>query len=100
MVPPDNQTINNLIRKFLSSLHFFSGKVVPHDQSLLEAIPEKNVRVFESNWRKAGDGRHDSMGHSAKSGAYTLFCNNLLKIIHFNLVQVRSMFSVSYTVNT
>ena len=22
----------------------------------------------------AGDGRHDSMGHSAKFGAYTIFC--------------------------
>ena len=36
----------------------------------------------------AGDGRHDSMGHCAKYGAYTIFCCTLTKIIHFSLVQV------------
>lgn len=36
----------------------------------------------------SGDGRHDSMGHSAKFGAYTIFCCTLPLIIHFSLVQV------------
>ena len=36
----------------------------------------------------AGDGRHDSMGHSAKFCAYTMFCCTMTKIIHFDLVQV------------
>ena len=36
----------------------------------------------------AGDGRHDSMGHSAKYGAYTVFCCTVPFIIHFALVQV------------
>lgn len=36
----------------------------------------------------AGDGRRDSMGHSAKFGAYTVFCCSLPMIIHFALVQV------------
>ncbi|CAB4007484.1 Hypothetical predicted protein [Paramuricea clavata] len=35
----------------------------------------------------AGDGQHDSMGHSAKFCAYTIFCCTLAQIIHFNLVQ-------------
>ncbi|XP_073231855.1 uncharacterized protein [Porites lutea] len=35
----------------------------------------------------AGDGRHDSMGHCAKYGAYTIFCCTLPRIIHFALVQ-------------
>ncbi|KAK2555857.1 hypothetical protein P5673_022506, partial [Acropora cervicornis] len=35
----------------------------------------------------AGDGRHDSMGHSAKFGAYTIFCCTIPMIIHFALVQ-------------
>ena len=35
-----------------------------------------------------GDGRHDSMGHSAKYGAYAVFCFNNSKIIYFALVQV------------
>ena len=36
----------------------------------------------------AGDGRHDSKGHSAKYGAYTVICCNLSKIVHFSLIQV------------
>ena len=36
----------------------------------------------------SGDGRFDSMGHSAKFGAYTMFCNTLLKVIHFEILQV------------
>ena len=36
----------------------------------------------------AGDGRFDSMGHSAKYGAYTMFCTTALKICHFEIVQV------------
>lgn len=39
----------------------------------------------------SGDGRYDSMGHSAKYGTYTIFCNTLSKLIHFELVQVRSV---------
>lgn len=37
----------------------------------------------------AGDGRHDSMGHSAKFGAYIILCCTVPMIIHFSLVQVR-----------
>ena len=36
----------------------------------------------------SGDGRFDSMGHSAKFGAYTMFCNTLLKVVHFEILQV------------
>ena len=36
----------------------------------------------------SGDGRHDSMGHSAKYCAYTIFCEENSKILHFSLVQV------------
>ena len=36
----------------------------------------------------AGDGRHDSMGHSAKFCAYTTYCTNNSHIIDFSLVQV------------
>ena len=35
-----------------------------------------------------GDGRFDSMGHSAKYGAYTMLCTTIMKIVHFELVQV------------
>jgi hypothetical protein len=37
----------------------------------------------------SGDGRHDSMGHSAKYCAYTLFCHDPFNVIFdFSLVQV------------
>ncbi len=36
----------------------------------------------------AGDGRHDSMGHSAKFCAYTILCCTIPMIIHFDMVQV------------
>ncbi|KAK3716293.1 hypothetical protein QZH41_014572 [Actinostola sp. cb2023] len=35
----------------------------------------------------AGDGRHDSMGHSAKYCAYTIFCCTIPLILHFSIVQ-------------
>ena len=28
------------------------------------------------------------MGHSAKFGVYTLFCNTILKVVYFELLQV------------
>jgi hypothetical protein len=36
----------------------------------------------------AGDVRHDSMGHSAKYGTYTIFCCTIGLIINIVLVQV------------
>ena len=36
----------------------------------------------------AGDGRHNSMGHSAKFGTHTVFCCTVGLILHLELVQV------------
>lgn len=37
----------------------------------------------------SGDGRHNSMGHSAKYCVYSMFCSSTGKIIHFDLIQVQ-----------
>ena len=52
-----------------------------YQNKLLEQLRNKEVVL-------AGDGRHDSMGHSAKYGTYTMFCCTIGLIIHIVLVQV------------
>ena len=36
----------------------------------------------------SGDGRFDSMGHSAKYGVYSMFSKDTSKVVHFELLQV------------
>ena len=37
----------------------------------------------------SGDGQFDSMGHSAKYGVYTMSCNTILTVVHFELFSGR-----------
>lgn len=57
-------------------------------QSYQKALLEQAKKV-KDGLVLAGDGRHDSMGHSAKYCAYTMFCSSMGKIIHFDLIQVQ-----------
>lgn len=50
-------------------------------KKVLDSLKEKEVVL-------AGDGRHDSMGHSAKFGTYSIYCCTVGLIIHIVLVQV------------
>ena len=52
-----------------------------YQKKLLDQLKNKEVVM-------AGDGRHDSMGHSAKYGTYTIFCCIIGLILHIVLVQV------------
>ena len=45
----------------------------------------------------SGDGRFDSMGHSAKHGAYSMFNCHLMKILHFEVVQVGLLSEILYS---
>ena len=48
-----------------------------------------------------GDGCFDSMGHSkAKYGAYTILCITIMKIVHFEIVQVLSIIRLNKHVCT
>ena len=42
--------------------------------------------VSENKW--SGDGRFDSMGHSAKYGTYTMFSSGISKLLCFKVFQV------------
>ena len=48
----------------------------------------QEIKEVEGDIEWSGDGRFDSMGHSAKYGAYTMYCNTISKLVHFELVQV------------
>ena len=52
-----------------------------YQAKILQSLKGKEVTL-------AGDGRHDSMGHSAKYGTYTIFCCTVGLIIHIVLLQV------------
>lgn len=54
-----------------------------YQRTLFDEIKLSNSKIVIS-----GDGRHDSMGHSAKYGAYSIFCNTHPAVIHFEMVQV------------
>ena len=54
-----------------------------YQKQLLESLHASKQKLV-----LCGDGRHDSMGHSAKYGAYTIMGYNPPQIIHFELVQV------------
>ena len=54
-----------------------------YQSSLMSKIKSSTDQV---EW--AGDGRFDSMGHSAKYGVYSLFSSPEMKIVHFELLQV------------
>ena len=59
-----------------------------YQKKMLDQLKNKEVVM-------AGDGRHDSMGHSAKYGTYTIFCCTVGLILHIVLVQV-FQFSLYY----
>lgn len=51
-----------------------------YQKKVLDALKGKDVVL-------AGDGRHDSMGHSAKFAPYSIFCCTVGLIVHIVLVQ-------------
>ena len=68
---------------FPSLLHYWES----YQASLLDKIRP----IEEPQW--SGDGRFDSMGHSAKYGVYTMYCNSISKLVHFELFQVYTVYS-------
>ena len=72
---------------FFHQKNFQFPAVLSYWERYQAALIEKIKNTKDAVW--SGDGRFDSMGHSAKFGVYTLFCNTILKVVHFELLQVR-----------
>jgi len=76
----------NVRTYFVHQTKFLFPAVLYYWESYREKLLNKIREIKEAVW--CGDGRFDSMGHSAKFGAYTMFCNSIMKIAHFELLQV------------
>ena len=60
--------------------------ILQHWEAYRENLVKKVKGMEDIVW--SGDGRFDSMGHSAKYGTYSMFCSPINKIVHFELLQV------------
>lgn len=77
----------------ISSRTFFRHQrsfLFPSILKFWESYREKLIDLVKKTkdvmW--CGDGRFDSMGHCAKYGVYTMMSTTLMKIVHFEIVQV------------
>ena len=71
---------------FLHQKKFILPSILKHWESYRQGLVNEVKQIDNVSW--CGDGRFDSMGHSAKYGAYSMYCSSLNKIIHFELLQV------------
>ena len=71
---------------FAHQRNFLFPVIISHWETYQAGLIEQLKDMGHLIW--SGDGRFDSMGHSAKYGAYTMFCNTVLKVIHFEILQV------------
>lgn len=67
--------------------NFIFPLIVHYWETYRNKLIQKLKGMKEVNW--AGDARFDSMGHSAKYGAYTMLNTSIMKIVHFEVVQVK-----------
>ena len=73
---------------FLHQKTFLFPAVLKYWETYRASMIEQLKQSKDVVW--SGDGRFDSMGHSAKYGLYTMFCCTTLKIVHFELLQVQT----------
>jgi len=70
---------------FRHQRQFIFPTILHYWESYRAKLVDKLKKLKEVVW--TGDGRFDSMGHSAKYGAYTMLCTTNVKIVHFEVVQ-------------
>lgn len=62
-----------------------------YQKNIIDSLDGKEVVI-------SGDARHDSVGHSAKYGTYTLFCCTIGLIIEIVLMQVKRILQCHFCV--
>lgn len=82
-----NMCVYNVRTFFYHQSNFLFPAILKHWETYQSSLVSKIRSAKDVIW--SGDGRFDSMGHSAKYGAYTLFCLPEMKIVHFELLQVK-----------
>ena len=71
---------------FRHQKEFVFPTILHHWESYRAKLLDKLKNLKDVVW--CGDGRFDSIGHSAKYGVYTMMSTTLLKIVHYEIVQV------------
>ena len=72
-------------------MQFIFPTILHYWESYRAKLVEKLKKLKEVVW--TGDGRFDSTGHSA----YTMLCTTIMKIVHFEVVQVRGLCMYYFT---
>ena len=68
---------------FIHQKHFIFPVILKYWESCQAQLVRQLKVLKDVVW--CGDGRFDSMGHSAKYNVYTMFCSSILKIVHFEV---------------
>ena len=71
---------------FIYQKHFIFPVILKYWESCQAQLLRQLKVLKDVVW--CGDGRFNSMGHSAKYGVQTMFCSSILKIVHFESIQV------------
>lgn len=73
---------------------FHFPSVLHHWETYQASLLGELKEIEKPAW--SGDGRFDSMGHSAKYGVYTMYSNSISKLVHFELFQVPVQIIISF----
>ena len=71
---------------FLHQNKFLFPSILSFWEKYTSKMVDQLKKIPVAVW--CGDGRFDSMGHSAKYGVYSMFSSSIMKIVHFELLQV------------
>ena len=71
---------------FYHQSRFLFPIILKYWETYLVSLVTKIKAMKDAVW--SGDGRFDSIGHSAKFGVYTLLCSPIMKIVHSELLQI------------